>query len=72
MCPPNVKTFIRTPLFFAALFPVAQTGRQLKGPSREDWVKKARRIGTMGCCSATRKDETLPFETLWMDPRMSC
>ena len=56
-------------MFAAALFMVAKTWKQPKGPSKDDWMKKMRHIYTMEYYSAIRKDEILPFATTWMDLR---
>ena len=54
-------------MFAAALFMVAKTWKQPKGPSKDDWMKKMRHIHTMEYYSAIRKDEMLPFATTWVD-----
>ena len=65
-----LKTFlykdICTPLFTSALFTMAKTWRQRKCLSTEDWIKMWY-IYTMEYYSAIRKDEILPFVTIWMD-----
>ena len=53
-------------MFIAALFMVAMTWRQPKGPSIEDWMKMMCSIYTMEYYAAIRK-EILPFVTAWMD-----
>ena len=47
---------------------MANTQRQPKGPSIDDWMKKMCYIHTVEYYLAVRKDEILPFLTTWMDP----
>ena len=54
-------------MFIAALPTVAKTWRQPKCPSADDWTGKMQHIHTMDSYSAIRKDQTLPFVTIWMD-----
>ena len=54
-------------MFIAALFMVTKTWRQPKCPTVEDWIKKMWYIHTVEYYSAIRKDEILPFATIWMD-----
>ena len=56
-----------TLMFIAALFTIAKTWKQPKGPSWINWIRKMWYIYTMEYSSAIKKDETLPFETTWMD-----
>ena len=65
------KTIIQkdtcTPMFIAALFPIAKTWKQPKCPSTEEWIKKMWYIYTMEYYSAIKKDEIMPFARTWMD-----
>ena len=60
-------TDVRTPVFTAALVTVAETWRQPRCPSTEDWIKTTWYICTVQYHSATRKDETLPLVTARTD-----
>ena len=51
----------------AALFTVAETGRQPTCPLIKDWIKKMWLIFTMEYYSATRKYDVLPFATMWVN-----
>ena len=55
-----------THLFIAALFTIANTWKQPKCPSREEWIKKMCYIHTMEYCSAIEKNQNLPFSATWM------
>ena len=54
------KTIIQkdtcTPMFIATLFTVAQTWKQRKCPSTEEWIKKMWSINTMEYYSAIKKE----------------
>ena len=54
-------------MYTAAILTVAQTWRQTKCPSRDEWIKKMRYVHAMECCSAIAIDEVLPFVTIWVD-----
>ena len=59
------KTLIQkdtcTPMFIVALFTIAKTGKQLKCPSTDEWIKKMWHIYTVKhCCfSVTKLSPTL-------------
>ena len=57
-----------TSVFMAALFPIAETWKQPKCPSTEEWIKKMWHIYTMEYYSAIEKNEIMPFAATWMDP----
>ena len=64
---------ISVPTFTAALFTVAMTWGQPKGPPMDDWIKKMRYTYTVEYYSAVSKDGILPFATTWVDlERVSC
>ena len=67
----NMKTLIRkdicTPMFTAALFPIARTWRQPKCPSTEEWIKKMWCIYTMEYYSTIKENEIMLFAATWMD-----
>jgi len=48
-------------MFTAALFTIAKTWKQHKGPKRYDWRKKMWYICTMEYYSATKKNKIMPF-----------
>ena len=65
------KTIIQkdtcTPVFVAALFTVAKTRKQPKGPWTEERIKKMWFIYTLQYYSAIKKNKIMPFATTWMD-----
>ena len=68
--PEKMKTLIRkdigTPIFIAALFPVAKTWKQPKCPLTDEWIKMWY-IYTMQYYSTIKKNEIMPFAAPWMD-----
>ena len=52
-----------TPVFTAALFPIARTWKQSRCPSADEWVRKQWRIYTMEYYSAIKRN---PFESALM------
>ena len=54
-------------MFIRTLFMVAKTWKQMKCPVIDKWMEKMWYIYTMEYCSALRKDEILPFATIWID-----
>ena len=65
-----MKTLIQkdtcTPVFIAALFTTAKVWKQPKCPPTGEWIKMWY-IYTMEYYSAIKKNEILPFATMWMD-----
>ena len=56
-----------TPMFMAALFIIANTQKQPKCPSTDEWIKKMQYKYTMEYYLAIKKNEILPFVATWMD-----
>ena len=54
-------------MFIAALSTTAKVWKEPKCPSMDEWIKKTWYIYTMEYCSAIKKNETLPFATMWME-----
>ena len=55
-----------TPMFIAALLTIAKLWKELKCPSTNEWIKMWY-IHTMEYYSAIKKNEILPFATMWME-----
>ena len=64
--PKKMKTLIQkdtgTPMFIATLFTIADTWKQPRYPSTDEWIKMWY-IYTMEYYSAIKKNEILPFAT---------
>ena len=54
-------------MFTAALFTIAETWKQPKCPSTEEWIKKMWYIYTIEYYSAIKKNKIIPFAATWMD-----
>ena len=54
------------PMCTTALFAVAKAWKQPKCSSTEERVEKTRSIHTMGCYSAVKRSEIMPFAATWM------
>ena len=54
-------------MFIAALSTVAKVWKEPKCPSIDEWIKKMRHIYTMEYYLAIKKNEILPFATMWME-----
>ena len=58
-----------TPMFIAALSTIAKVWKEPKCPSMDEWLKKmwSIYIYTMEYYSAIKKNEILPFASMWME-----
>ena len=54
-------------MFIAALSTIAKVWKEPKCPSLDEWIKKMWFIYTMEYYSAIKKNEILPFATMWME-----
>ena len=54
-------------MFIAALFTIARTWKQPKGPSKDEWIKKMWHIYTMEYYSAIKRSKIELFIVRWMD-----
>ena len=54
-------------MFIVALFTVAKTWKQPKCPSIGEWIKKMWYMHTVECYSAIKKNEIMPFASMWLD-----
>ena len=60
-----------TPMFIAALFTIANTQKQPKYPSTDEWIKKMWDTYTMEYYSAIKKNKIMPFAARWMELKLS-
>ena len=69
--PKDKKILIRrgkcTPVFIAALLTIAKVWKEPKCPSMDEWIRKMWYIYTMEYYLAIKKNEILPFATMWME-----
>ena len=56
-----------TPMFIAALSTIVKVWKEPKCPSMDEWIKKMWYIYTMEYYWAIKKNEILPFATMWME-----
>ena len=54
-------------MFIAALSTIAKGWKEPKCPSTDEWIMKMWYIDTMEYYSTTKKNEILPFATMWME-----
>ena len=53
-------------MFIVALITTAKTWKQPKRPSTEEWIRKMWYIYTIEYYSAMKKNDIVPFATMWM------
>jgi hypothetical protein len=53
--------------FIAALFTIANLGKQLRFPTTNEWIKKMWNLYTMEIYSATKMNVILSFTSKWME-----
>ena len=58
---------ICTPMFTAALSTIAKVWKEPKCPPMDEWIKKMWYIYAMEYYSAIKKNEILPFASMWME-----
>ena len=54
-------------MFIAALSTIAKVWKEPKCPSMDEWIKKMWYIYAMEYYLAIKKNEILPFATMWME-----
>ena len=54
-------------MFIATLFTIAKVWKQPKCPAVDEWIKKLQYLYTRQFYTAVKKQEPLPFATVWMD-----
>ena len=54
-------------MFVAALSTIAKVWKEPKCPSMDEWIKKTWYVYSMKYYSAIKKNEILPFATMWME-----
>ena len=54
-------------MFIVALSTITKVRKEPKCPSMDEWIKKMWYIYTMEYYSAIKKNEILPFATMWME-----
>ena len=54
-------------MFIAALTTIGKVRKEIKCPSIDEWIKKMWYIHTMEYYSAIKKNEILPFATMWIE-----
>ena len=66
----KIEKDICTPLFIAALFPIARTWKKPRCPLTDEWIKKLWYIYIMGYYSAIKRNtfESVPMRWMNLDP----
>ncbi|KAF0875805.1 LORF2 protein, partial [Crocuta crocuta] len=69
--PKDTKVLIQrgtcTPMFIAVLLTIAKVWKEPKCPSMDEWIRKMWDIYNMEYYLVTKKNEILPFATMWME-----
>ena len=55
------------PMFIAPLLAIAKAWKEPKYPSTDEWIKKMWYINTMEYYLEVKRNEILPFATMWME-----
>ena len=56
-----------TPMFLAAMATIAKLWKELRCPSKDEWIKKMWSMYTTEYSSAIRNDKNPPFASKWME-----
>ena len=56
-----------TTMFIAALFIIARSWKELRCPSKEEWIQKMWYSYTMECYTAIKNNEFMQFVGKWLD-----
>ena len=61
-----IRRGTRTPIFIAAMSTMAKIQKEIRCPLTDEWIMKKWYIYTMEYYPAIKKNEILPFATMWM------
>jgi len=56
-----------TPMFIAAMSTIAKLWKEPRCSSTDEWIKKMWYLYTMEYYAAIKRNEILPFATMWME-----
>ena len=62
-----IRRGTRTRMFIAAMSTIAELWKEPRCPSTDEWIKKRWYICTMEHYGASKRNEILPFATMWME-----
>ena len=54
-------------MFIAAMSTIAKLWKESRGPSTDEWIKKIWYIYTMEYYATIKRNEILPFVTMWKE-----